>query len=425
MSLRRTFSSMLSANIDLSLLFRGEDHARTPAQILLRYRSQHLSSQFLKRQSSLVSVLPIKKARHCPQLKYSSKPKVPWKASRLKKSSEVATEAQEKFRFSLAIPTKRLRCSRGSIDLPSKRMRSIEDEEPRSIDDLLRVSSSACPHDAVDARIPSRPRRSEPHIQVLPEEDMTEEMRRLQEASPGEQHWVLTDRVILEAQARNEQGAERRQEYDNVYIKSEPRERHLDDFHDSAYNTPVHSSSTPKSSPPLAPKRFRKEHGIDVFFLCTPHERTLIPYETRLLVRLQKQVDAVMAGKGIWLKILFRIPHSIKLLPMQKQKIYAAQALLNLRFHGRKGDPVIRSQDEALAMAMSELNSKAERPPVQQPVNVPRPRPNAFASFTAITAITAPHEVRAPPIGHCKPQQERISKRTQHFNQSEYVGYHT
>jgi hypothetical protein len=142
----------------------------------------------------------------------------------------------------------------------------------------------------------------------------------------------------------------------------------------------------------------RTNHGIDIFALCSLLGRTLKRYESERLTGLQNKVNDAMTGRGSWLKILFHVPNSIRLLQLQKERIYAAQWTLNQTLYGTRQDPMSHVE----AKAMAEVRAPP-LPPVQRPVNAPRLRTNAAPH---IDHYEPPREVMAPQTDHYEPQRE-------------------
>jgi hypothetical protein len=107
-----------------------------------------------------------------------------------------------------------------------------------------------------------------------------------------------------------------------------------------------------------------------------------------------------MAGTGPWLKMLFCVPHSVKLTPQQKVGIYAAQRALNVAMFGQEQDPVGCSKAKAMAKRIG------------SPLYAPhRPRMNAPASRAAITTLRRDRykpsrQRRRPQIDHYEPQRQ-------------------
>jgi hypothetical protein len=156
----------------------------------------------------------------------------------------------------------------------------------------------------------------------------------------------LTDRATVKNQAR-ESEASRSLAIEEVHIKSEPLERY-DGLRDSAYGTPERSS--PTYAPVNHAGMAALSNGvIDIVGLYTQPAARLKVSDLKMLMDLQNNVDAAMAGTGPWLKMLFCLPHFVQHTPQRKERIYAAQRTLNMAMFGQEEDPV--SQSKARAMA--------------------------------------------------------------------------
>jgi hypothetical protein len=82
---------------------------------------------------------------------------------------------------------------------------------------------------------------------------------------------------------------------------------------------------------PKASHRARSRSSpINIRALCAPHNRGLSTREVHELAVLQTRVDNAIAGTGPSLRLLTNIPKSIQLNIQQKQRVYEAQADLDL-----------------------------------------------------------------------------------------------
>jgi hypothetical protein len=286
----------------------------------------------------------------------------------------------------------------------------------------LTVGSRTNPHDAVALQDDSSG-HSETYPHVLPDDQRTEEMRKIQEASSERQHWARTDTATVEEQARERDGA-RRRAVEEVYIKSEHFERQHDEYWDSvarrrtvedvyikpepferqpdAFRDSAHGSSPPlRSSPPHAPG----DHAamaplsndiIDIFSLCLSLNQRLNLDDIRILLDLQNRLlarDTVVSAAL----------HSNDA-GAERWHICGAENTQMAMF-GSEQDPVKPTETKAMACGSG------------SPLYTHRPmkRTNTPASRAAITALQcnrceSTRNLRAPQIDHHKPQREELSR---------------